>query len=141
MKKHSFALMAFAVAGCDTAPEPAKPVGPPVAVTAVEISKVFQENEAKAQLQFGNKTLEVSGTVKEINLDMMDAPVVKLKGSGDEYGMGINQEGKMTDVDINGLANTAAANINKGQKLTFTCTSITEAMGGAGLSGCTLKAK
>ena len=128
------------ITGCDGVPaETAKPAGPPLAVTAATLSKAFQENEAKAKQDYDGKSLEVSGVVKDISLDFADAPVIKLKGSGDQYGMGVNSEGKMTDVDITGLSNEDSAKIKKGTKLTFTCSSIGEIMGSANLAGCSVK--
>lgn len=108
-------------------------------VTAAEISKTFQENEAKAQLAYGDKILEVTGLVKDITLDFSDNPVINLKGSGDQFDTGFTNDGKLTDVTINGLPNDVAANINKGETHTFICSSIAEALGSAGLSDCKLK--
>ena len=107
---------------------------------AVDISKAYQENEAKAQIAFEGKPLLVTGTVKDIDLSIGDAPVIRLKGSGDNYGMGVNAAGKMTDVDVNGITKQQAAEMNKGATMTFLCGGISEVMGSAQLSDCQIQA-
>lgn len=123
--------------GAAATPEGEK--GPPLKVSAAEISKAFQKNEAKAKLTYDGHVLEITGKVKDIDLDIGDSPVIRLRGSGDTMGMGINQDGKITDVAINGLTKEDAAKIDKGQTLTFTCGSADEAMGGPQLSDCKVK--
>lgn len=128
--------------GCDAASGSAdsKPAGPPITVTAAEISKAFQENEAKAKLAYDGKVLDVTGVVKDIDLSIGDTPVIHLKGAGDKLNMGVNDAGKLTDVDIGGLSTEAAAKINKGEKLTFTCSGgVEEALGSASLNDCVVK--
>lgn len=109
-------------------------------VSAADISKAYQENEAKAQIAYEGKSLLVSGVVKDIDLSIGDSPVIRLKGSGDPYGMGVNSEGKITDVNINGLTKQQAAEINKGAKMTFLCAGISEVMGSAQLDDCAVQA-
>ncbi len=121
-----------------TAKDASKEGAPVVEVSASELSKSFQSNEAKAKLAYDDKLLKVTGSVKEIDLDITDNPVVRLRGSGDVQGMGINSNGKMTDVAINGLSKEVAADVNKGQKLVVTCTSIDEVLGAPQLSGCSI---
>jgi tRNA_anti-like len=111
---------------------------PQLEVNAQQLSKAFQTNEAKAKLDYGDKTLKVSGVVKDIDLDFSDKPVIKLRGSGDVQGMGINSAGKMTDVSANGLSKEDAAAINKGQKLTVVCSGVDEVLGAPQLSDCTV---
>lgn len=142
--KTSISLMSAAVllAGCDGASTgtPPKPSAPPVEVSAAEISKAFQANEAKAKITYEGKTLIVTGMVKDIDLSLGDAPVIRLRGSGEVYGAGINSEGKMTDVDIHGPTKEQAAEFVKGKPLTFSCTGIDEVMGSAQLNDCTVQA-
>ena len=114
--------------------------GPALKVTASEISKAFQKNEAKAKLTYDGHTLEITGKVKDIDLNIGDSPVISLRGAGDSFGMGVNQDGKITDVSINGLTKEDAAKIDKGQTLTFICESADEAMGGPQLTDCKVKA-
>lgn len=133
---------AMLLSACDAKPGPAGGAAEasvaPVEVTAAELSKAFQENEAKAKLAYDGKTLRVSGTVKDISLDIMDNPQIKLKGSGDVQGMGISQGGKMTDVTVGGLSKEDAAKIEKGQKFSATCQKVDEVMGGPVLTDCAL---
>jgi hypothetical protein len=112
---------------------------PPVETTAAKLSAAYQENEAKAQLAYEGKALKVTGVVKDIDLSLGDAPVIKLKGSGDQYDMGVNAKGKMTDVDVHGLTKEVAAELEKGKSRTFECTSVSEVMGSAQLQDCVVK--
>lgn len=136
---------AFGLVGCGAAGDSGasngteSPASPPITLKASELSKAFQENEAKAKLAYSEHTLVVTGKVKDIDLDFSDNPVIHLRGSGDVQDMGINDSGKMTDVNVNGLSKEVAANISKGQMLTVACTSVDEVMGSAQLSDCLLK--
>ena len=105
-------------------------------VTAQEISAAFQENEVKAKLTYDDKVLLVSGTIKNIELDFMDNPVVKLAGANDFMDTGVSEDGKMTDVSISGLSKEVSANLSKGAKLMVKCSDIAEAMGSAMLDDC-----
>ncbi len=118
----------------------AKSEAPIVEVTALELSSAFQKNEAKAQLTYEGKRVQVSGRVKDVDLDMLDQPVIKLAGGGDVGGMGISQDGKITDVSVNGLPKATAAEIDKGQELTVLCTEVSEIMGGPMVGGCSVVA-
>jgi hypothetical protein len=110
-----------------------------VDVTAADLSRAFQENEAKAKLAYDGKVLRVSGKVKSIDLDFSDEPVIKLAGAGDVQGMGVNSDGVMTDVNVSGLASAEAASVNKASTMTFLCKgSVTEVLGSAQLSECTI---
>jgi hypothetical protein len=116
-----------------------EPVAAQVAsVSAKTLSAAFQENEAKAKLAYDGQSLKVDGKVKDIDLDFADNPVIRLAGSGDVQGMGVSQNGKMTDVAVNGLSKEQAAQINKGQDLTVICEKVDEVMGGPQLSDCQL---
>lgn len=108
----------------------------PLEVTAAELSEAFQGNEAKAKLAYDGKPLKVTGVVKDITLDFMDSPQIKLRGSGEVQGMGISKGGKMTDVTIGGLSKEQAATIEKGQKFTAVCQKVDEVLGGPVLTGC-----
>ena len=115
---------------------------PPLDLTAAQISKAFQVNEARAKLAYDGTVLRVTGTVKDIDLNIVDNPVIELRGSGEVEGMGVNSSGKLTDVDIHGLSQQDAANINKGAKMTFLCKGdVDEIMGRASLSDCAVVAK
>ena len=65
--------------------------------------------------------------------------MIKLAGTGDVQGMGINSSGKMTDVNIAGLSKEEAANIQKGNAMTFLCKgSVDEVLGGAHVADCSV---
>lgn len=128
-----------ALAGCDSGSGSSaadKPATPPLAVTAKEVSAAFHENEAKAKLAYEGKTLLVSGVVKDIDLSLGDTPLIKLIGAGDKFGMGVTQDGKITDVTLSGLSKEQAAAVSKGEQLTFTCSDADEIMGGVQLDEC-----
>lgn len=55
-----------------------------------------------------------------------------------QYGMGVNADGKMTDVNIGGLSKEQAAQIDKGKPMKFRCTSLQEIMGGVHLDECVI---
>ena len=74
--------------------------------------------------------------VKDITLDFADDPVISLRGAGDQYDMGVNQDGKMTDVSVNGIGQEQAAEIQKGAEMTFLCADVSEVLGGPQLSDC-----
>lgn len=114
----------------------AAPTEAAMEVSAKELSAAFQQNEAKAKLAFDDKTLKVSGKVKDIDLDFADEPVIRLAGAGDVQGMGISQGGKMTDVSVHGLSKDFAAQINKGDSLTVVCKKVDEVLGGPQLNDC-----
>ena len=112
------------------------PAAAALEVTAAELSKAYQENEARAQIAYEGKSLKVSGVVKDIDLSLGDEPIIKLKGSGEQYGMGVNADGKLTDVNIHGLTKQDAATLDKGKPRTFQCASVSEVMGSPQLKDC-----
>jgi hypothetical protein len=129
------------VSACGPAPEGAgenTAAAPKVTASAKEISAAFQENEVKAKKAYGDRTLEVTGTIKDIELDFADKPVVKLKGANEQMNMGLNKDGKMTDVVVSGLPEDVTAELKKGDALTVVCASVTEIMGGAQLGDCSV---
>lgn len=145
MKKVKLVLVACVTAmvtACGGSPEDnsnasnAAPSTPPVEVTAKEISAAFQENEVRAKAEYGDKRLIVTGKIKEIELDMMDNPVVKLAGANEMQNMGMSKDGKMTDVTVSGLSTDISAKLNKGEVLTVICANVAEAMGSAMLDKC-----
>lgn len=110
---------------------------PALAVSAKDLSAAYQNNEARAQITYEGKQLQVSGLIKDIDLSLGDSPVIRLKGAGDQYGMGVNSAGKMTDVAINGLTKEQAAMLDKGTNHTFICDSVQEVLGSPQLRDCT----
>jgi hypothetical protein len=111
----------------------------PQVVSARELSAAFQANEARAKLTYDGHPVEVTGTIKDIDLNIVDSPVIHLRGSGDVADMGVNEHGKMTDVDVAGLSKEQAAKLDKGSKLTVICQSVDEVMGSPQLADCVVK--
>lgn len=124
--------------GKDASPAAQQAPAPAVEVSAAQLSQSFQENEAKAKLDFGEKSLKVSGKVKAIDLDFADNPVIRLAGSGDVQGMGVSEGGKVTDVAVNGLSKEVAAQINRGDALVVVCGKVDEVLGGPQLGDCSV---
>lgn len=56
-------------------------------VTAIEVSKAFEVNEAQANQQFLNKALTVAGVVQEVGKNQDNAQLVLLKGSDELSGV------------------------------------------------------
>ena len=55
-----------------------EPAAPILKTTAREIFRAYQSNEAAAQKQYGDRSVEVSGVISGITLDFSDDPVVAL---------------------------------------------------------------
>lgn len=106
----------------------AKPEEPPVAVTARDLAKAYEENEIAADQRFKGKPIAVSGTVSGIDSDMMDKPVIRLAGQND-----------FMSVNASGLAGDVAAGLKKGQKVTLVCTGAGEVIGMPQLEECSLQ--
>lgn len=106
--------------------KPEKPPEPAVKIDAKKLGKEFGANEARANLRYKDKVLEVSGTVESITSDLMDDPVVNLKGKD-----------FMTNVMLSDVEKRVAVSLNKGDKVTFRCTCDGEIMGSPTLSDCT----
>jgi hypothetical protein len=98
-----------------------------VTVTARDLAKAYEENEAAAQLKYGDKPIAVTGTITGITLDFMDNPVVQLSGVNEFMSV----QGDLADKD-------AAAALKKGQKITLHCASVTEVVSAPMLKECRL---
>lgn len=98
-------------------------------VTGPQLSAAYAENEVSAQAAFGDRVLEVSGTVSSIELDMMDKPVIQLEGHDQMAHVTIHLEKDQAG---------AAGAVRKGQKLTVTCSKVGEVMGYPQLQNCAL---
>ena len=51
-----------------------------IAVTAVELSRAYDNNKVAADAKYDGRLLEVSGIISDIGKDIMDDPYVSLKG-------------------------------------------------------------
>lgn len=130
MKKYFALFAAVAMASCGGAPteDTAQPAGPPVEISARDLSAKYAENEVAAKQEFDGKTLVVSGKIDSIELDFSDKPTVMMPGHEDFTSVHIG----FTDE-----AQTKTAALKKGQDLVVTCTEISEVMGSPMLDGCT----
>ncbi|MDM8011763.1 MAG: hypothetical protein QUV08_12450 [Parasphingorhabdus sp.] len=130
MKNIAFAFATFAlVSACGDLPDEtsSEPAGPPMEVSSVDLAKAYEENEVAAKGVYDGNTLIVSGKIQSIELDMFDEPVVSLPGAN-EYS---NVQASFSDE-----YSKKTAELKKGQDITVSCTSITEAMGTPMLSNC-----
>ncbi len=97
-------------------------------VTAIELSKAYEKNEMAAQNQFGDQLLEVSGVVDGVDLDFSNDPVIKLKAGNPFLPVSVYLTEATAD---------AAANFQKGQKITVLCESVSEVISMPQLKDCT----
>jgi tRNA_anti-like len=98
-----------------------------VKVTASELFNAYQGNEMAAQQQYGGKTLEVTGVVDGVDLDLGDDPVVKLRTSN---------QFMPVSVYLTSETQNAAAGYGKGQKITFLCEELSEVISMPQLKEC-----
>lgn len=59
-------------------------------VSAVELAKVFNENEIKAKNLYGGKLIIVTGTINSIGIDILDTPYITLN-DGEKYSLSTPQ--------------------------------------------------
>lgn len=83
-----------------------------IKVTAGEISKAYEENEAAADSQYKDKLLQVSGKVSGITKDITDNTVVALAGSNQF----IPVQGTLISEEA-----AKALTLKKGDKVTLQC--------------------
>ena len=102
---------------------------PPVRVTAVDLARAYDANEVQAQNEYGGQTLEVSGVVTGITLDMFSNPVVQMRGVNEFLPVQAS-----FDKSYSGRLGT----LSKGQVVTVRCTSVTEVISAPMLGDCTL---
>lgn len=108
----------------------AKPAVPPIAVTATELFEAYEANEAAAQEQYGKRPLLVSGTVKAIDLDFTDEPVVQLK-TPNQF---MPAQARLTEA-----SQKNASSLAKGQDVKLLCGKVQEMAGTPMLSDCELQ--
>ena len=124
-----------ALAGCGAPPSGSGDAGSdapaaavePLKVTSQELGRAYEDNEVAAQQTYGDKPLEVSGTIRSIQLDFMDNPVLSLRGANEFSNVMANlgEEGK-----------AVAGRLSRGQEVTVNCTEVKEVIGSPILDGC-----
>jgi hypothetical protein len=130
-------LMVFAIAGLmvggsnnsvPNAPDvPSTPTVVPMQVTALELAQAYSANEVDAQIAFGNKVLNVTGTISGVEFDSFGDPVVKM--------IGVDQFLPVQASFENGYEGNLRA-LTRGQRITLQCSSITEIISEPLLSDC-----
>lgn len=99
---------------------------PAKTVTLKELEDGYSQNEAKAQLDYGDRPLIVTATVKYVTLDSSDDPVVHLESDG------------IFTIEAMGMSQEDAATLSKGEVATIECFDITEILGEPRLLKCGL---
>lgn len=98
-----------------------------IVVSARELAQAYDANEARAQQQYGDSPLEVSGRVTGVSLDFMDEPFVQFAGLNPYQDVQASLVGKSRD---------RAGSLSKGQQLTVRCGSVSEVIGTPMLDDC-----
>lgn len=101
---------------------------PAIQISARELYRAYQSNQAAADAAYKGKQLEVTGTIGHIESNLMDAPVISLEGGNDDP----------LAVSARGLGKEAAAGLSKGDTVTLKCTGAGELLGEPILEDCRL---
>ncbi|HJR55059.1 MAG TPA: zinc ribbon domain-containing protein [Rhizomicrobium sp.] len=99
-----------------------------ISVTAEQLAAAYDSNEVAAQNTYGDKTLDVTGTVTGVTLDLFNNPVLQLRAQN---------EFLPVQAKFDGSYKSALANIGKGDTVTIRCRKITEVISAPMLSECT----
>ncbi|WP_288806305.1 hypothetical protein [uncultured Novosphingobium sp.] len=100
---------------------------PALAVTAVELAKAYEANEAAAQLKYGKRVLDVTATVSDIQLGLSDVPFLLLEGTNQFL---------RPHAELDEEGQKLAASLTKGQEVHLTCQSVKEVIGTPMLDDC-----
>jgi hypothetical protein len=106
---------------------PTTPPPAPMQVTALELARAYAANEVDAQVAFGNKVLDVTGTISGVELDSSGDPVVKMIGVDQFLPVQASFESRYE-------GNLRA--LSRGQRITLQCSSITQVISEPMLSDC-----
>jgi|GEM_PF-3800275 len=98
-----------------------------ITTTAVEMSREYENNEARADSIYKDKLIQISGKVSSITKDFSDNTVVQLSGIDDFHDV---------HAGLNESEETKAINLQKGQKITLRCKSKGEVIASAMLDNC-----
>jgi len=107
-----------------------KPADPPMKVTAEELFKAYDDNEAAAQQKYGSRPLLVSGSVSKIDLDIVDNPVVMLRTSN---------EFMPAQAALADESKAKAPSLSKGEAVDLLCDDVSEVIGTPMLKNCVLQ--
>lgn len=103
---------------------------PPIAVTATQLFQAYDANEAAAQQQYGSSPLLVSGTIKSIDLDFGNDPVVMLSTPN---------EFMSAHANLTKASQARASSLSKGAQIKLLCKSVAEVAGTPILKGCDIQ--
>lgn len=102
----------------------------PVEVSAVELFRAYQANEARAKKEYGDRPLLVTGTVDGVDLDLLDDPKVKLR-TDNQF---MSAQATLVDED-----KPKASDLSKGDKIKLLCDGVTEVISIPMLAGCKIQ--
>lgn len=85
-------------------------------VTAAQVARAYDANEAAAQQEFGNQPLLVSGKIAGVSLDFKDEPFLQLA-----TGNFVPANAQLTDA-----SKPKASTLRKGQSVVLLCQNVTE---------------
>ncbi len=108
----------------------AEPSTPPIAVTATQLFQAYDANEAAAQQQYGSSPLLVTGTIKSIDLDFGNDPVVMLSTPN---------EFMSAHANLTKASQARASSLSKGAQIKLLCKSVAEVAGTPILKGCDIQ--
>ena len=108
----------------------AKSAKPAIEVTANDLFRAYQANEAAAQQQYGDQPLIVSGTVDGVDLDFANEPIVKLK-TDNQF---LSAQAKLVEADQG-----RASSLSKGDSVDLRCESVSEVIGTPMLAQCAFR--
>lgn len=100
---------------------------PPLAVTAQELFRAYEQNEMAAQKKYGGQPLQVEGVIESIELDFMDNPTVSLTTGNMFQNVTLHFDKSYAD---------KAAELSKGQPFVAICSEISEVIGSPQLRKC-----
>ena len=124
------ALIAIgAIFGGDKKAGAPKPAAVPVKVTAKELFRAYQQNEASAQQTYGTAPLLVTAVIAGVDLDFADKPVVKL-ATDNQF---MPAQASLVEAD-----QPKAAGMKKGETITLSCSGVSEVIGTPILKECEL---
>lgn len=108
-----------------------QPGGAVMTATADEIEAAYSSNEVAAQLKYGDRTLDVTGTITSITLDASNEPVLTLVGPERSGDLRIGVRAHFSADWAPQIGSMAA-----GQTVVVRCTKVSEILGAALLDEC-----
>ena len=111
-----------------SASTPAAAAAPPISVSAVELARAYERNEAAADAAYKGRLLQVTGVVDSIDKDLFDNTVVHLDGVNTFLSVAAQLEESEEQ---------QAIALRKGQTVTVLCRGDSEVIGAPRLDECT----